>query len=349
MELRAEDNIIEIKPDIAFANKLIKEELQRNKMYHRLHPSIKDAFADFILGEIVVDESMLPFKFFGGNDKNLVYSGNITVLYNELVDTIRRNQQYIQSLTVQSIDNLLFATLFSWGEYSERRGTESKLSYLDQLIELYANIKKNQVRLGDDALNYLDDQNTEFDTLPTPLKEKLIDNNIAEVEGWNIGGLKDKLIYIPSHMDIIIANETDGKGIVIPHRLSKEVYKLILREIVKEHERNDTKFYKKLCDEDISIKEMENRSPFRHESKNIQLLNRLIIMMDNWLVESNQFRIAKRSRQVLIYDILKSLHYIADKHKHSTREQKDSYIKTIIRDNKPEALAKSRGEQQLFR
>ncbi|WP_316818864.1 hypothetical protein [Pedobacter nyackensis] len=350
MKLKADDNIIEIRPDLEFANQLIVDELQRKSLYHRLHPTITDVIGDIVVGEIKIDESSEPFRFMGGNDRVLHYNGKITELYNELCNIVEKHKQYIPSLNLQSVDSLLFTTLFSWSESSERHGNNNKLSYLDELIGLYLSLKKKKVVMGKEAAQLLDEKSRAmgFDRLTTDTQEQLIGDNNVKAEARHVGGLGvNKLVYIPSDMDIIIADRSGREGIVVPERISNKIYKLILKEIVEEHQRNDTTFYIKLCTDDFSSIELESRSMFRRSKKNVKLLNYLILLMDRCIVQSNRFEIIKKHRYVLIYDILRALRYID--YNHPTREDKYTYIRTTVRDNTQENLAKSYGEKQLYR
>lgn len=350
MELKAEDNIIEIRPETQFANKLISEELQDSQTYYRIHPTIREVIGDVLVGDAVVNQQMPPFRFMGGNDKFLQYDGDITELYNELTNIVEKHKQYIPSLNLQSIDSLLFASMFSWGELSERHGDDNKLSYLDELIGLYLSLRKKKVVIGNDAAQLLEKESITkgFDRLPTDIQEQLISDGDVKAEARHVGGLGvNKFVYIPSDMDIVIADRNGGQGIVIPERLSNKIYSLLLKEIVEEHKRNDTTFYKKLCNDDFNGIELESRSTFRRSKKNVKLLTQVILLMDSYIVQSNRFETVKKHRYVLIYDILQALRYID--YNHPTREDKYSYIRTVVRDNKPENLAKSYGEKQLFR
>lgn len=349
MVLKEEDNIIEITPNIEFANKLISDELARGNTYERIHPTISDQLGSFIIGEVKVTNSNLPFRFMGGNDKSLHYDGKLTELYNELCDVAEKHKQYIPSLNLQTIDNLLFATLFSWGEFSERQGNDNKLSYLDELIGLYLNIKKKKVLIGKEASQLLDaeDRRKAFDRIPEDTKEHLTVDGYVKAEARHVGGLGvNKLVYIPSDMDIVIADRNGGEDIVIPERLSNKIYSMLLKEIIEEHERNGTKFYTKVTKDDVNDIELESRSTFRRSKKNIKLLNHLILLMDSYITQSNTFEVTKKHRYVLIYDILKSLLYI--EYNHPTREDKYSYVRTVVRDCNPHKRSKTYGEKQLY-
>lgn len=349
MVLKEEDNFIEITPNIEYANTLISDELARGNTYERIHPTISDRLGSFIIGEVKVTNNNLPFKFMGGNDKSLHYDGKLTELYSELCDVAEKHKQYIPSLNQQTIDNLLFSTLFSWGEFSERLGNDNKLSYLDELIGLYLNIKKKKVLIGKEASQLLDAENRSkgFDRVSEYTKEHLILDGYVRAEARHVGGLGvNKLVYIASDMDIVIADRNGGKDIVIPERLSSKIYSLILKEIVEEHAKNNTAFYTKLSTDDFNAIELESRSTFRRSKKNIKLLNHLILLMDNYITQYNTFEVVKKHRYVLIYDVLKALRYI--EYNHPTREDKYSYIRTVVRDSNPNKRSKTYGEKQLY-
>lgn len=349
MVLNEADNIIDISPNIEFANKLISDELARGNTYERIHPTISDQLGSIIIGELKVTYNNLPFKFMGGNDKSLHYDGKLSELYNELRDVGEKHKQYIPSLNLQAIDNLLFATLFSWGEFSERQGNDNRLSYLDELIGLYLNIKKKKVLIGKEASLLLDaeDRSKGFDRISEDTKEHLIVDGYVKAEARHVGGLGvNKLTYIPSDMDIVIADRNGGENIVIPERLANKIYSMLLKEIIEEHQRNGTKFYTKLTKDDVNDIELESRSTFRKSKKNIKLLNHLILLMDIYITQYNTFEVVKKHRYVLIYDILKALKYI--EYNHPTREDKYSYIRTIVRDSDPTKRSKTYGEKQLY-
>jgi len=349
MKLNQEDNVIEITPNLEFANKLILEEIVRGNSYDRLHPTITDELGSIIVGEVKVSDDNLPFKFMGGNDNSLHYSGEITELYYELEALIDKHKQYIQSVTTQSIDNLLFATLFSWGEFSERQNNNNKLSYLDELIGLYLNLKKKKVSIGKEATQSLDGESRSkgFDNLSNDVKKNLISDGHVKAEAQHIGGLGvNKLVYIPSDMDIVIADRNGGDNIVIPERISNKIYKLILNEIFEEHKLNNTAFYTKLSKDDLDSIELESRSTFRRSKKNVKLLNYLILLMDSYIIQFNAFEVIKKHRYVLIYDILKALRYID--HHHPNREDKYTYIRTVVKDSNPNKRPKTYGEKQFY-
>lgn len=350
MILREEKEIIEINPNIEFANRLISEEIKRGGSYARIHPNISDKLGSFVLGKIELTSDHLPLDFTGGNDRYYAFDGELKDLYADIVEVVKKHSQYITSIDNETIDNLLFATLFSWGESSERHDNDNSLSYLDELIKLYLRLKKGKVVIGNRAASSLSIENRArgFDKLSNDIQEILIDDELVKAEARNVGGIGvNKLIYIPSDMNIVIEGRNNKENIVLPSRISSKVYKLILNEIISEHESNDTNFYKKLYSEDFDAINLERTITFRRSKKNIKLLNYLILLMDSYIVESNQFRIIKKHRYVLIYDILKALSFF--KHYHANREDKYTYIRTIIRDNKPENLRKTYGEKQLFR
>lgn len=349
MVLKEEDNIIEITPNLEYGNKLISDELARRNTYERIHPTISDQLGSFIIREVKITNSNLPFRFMGGNDKSLHYDGEITELYNDLYGVVEKHKQYIPSLNLQTIDNLLFATLFSWGEFSERHGNDNKLSYLDELIGLYLNIKKKKVLIGKEASQLLDEEDRikGFDRLSSDTKEHLIVDGYVKAEPRHVGGLGvNKLIYIPSDMDIVIVDRNGGEDIVIPEGLSNKIYSVVLKEIIEEHERNGTKFYTRLTKDDVNDIELESRSTFRRSKKNIKLLNYLILLMDSYITQYNSFEVVKKHRYVLIYDILKALRYI--QYNHPTREDKYSYIRTVVRDSNPTKRSKTYGEKQFY-
>ncbi|WAC41078.1 hypothetical protein [Pedobacter sp. SL55] len=338
MKLRAVDNIIEIRPNIEFANKLIAEELRQNKMYHRLHPSIRNAIGDVVIGKVLLQEKMLPLEFLGGNDKSLRYDGNILYLYNELSENVQKYSKCIPSLNTRTIDDILFITLFSWGTSIDPMAKDENEKYLEELITLYTQLKKRKVSVSL--------ENIDFNQLPKDRQETIIYSDEVSVASRMVGGLNlNTLVHIPSEYSLVVKKDSEGDAeIFIPKRLSAKLYSMILEEIIEQHKAYDTKFYKRLSDRDFNLDELEDRTKPKALETNLRLLNVIAIQISNYLDQTNKFQLIAADKYRFIFSLLKTLNFIE-----KAKSQPEKYISKLLDDHKPEKYASKQGEKQFYR
>lgn len=347
MEFNADKNVIEIRPRSKFVTDLLISEIKA-KGAANLHPSIMEKVIGFSTDYSEILQIISPINFLGGNDKILQYNGRIKDLYQELCGLIVKHSTNIPFLNSDTMDDILFITLFSWRKASEPVVRDENEIYLDELIGLYLQLKQRKISLPNM------EGGMDFNRLSEDEMETLINNDEVKVEGRMIGGINiNKLIYIPSEYPIAIKG--DGKrsqDIILPARLTTSLYSVIMDEIVQQHKRYNTKFYRMLCDEDFDSIKLEGRTKARRIKSNVRLIYSLATHLIDYLdfiskeplTPTHNEPIFTSHKYRLIYSVLNVLEFIKSK-----SSEPEKYIRKLLHDNKPSNYLKKQGDKQFYR
>jgi hypothetical protein len=338
MELKADENVIEIRPQSKFIVDLLISEFKQSGAIH-LHPSIMEKVIGLSADYSDILKHILPIQFLGGNDKKLHYTGEVKDLYQHLCGLIVKHSTHIPFLNSNTMDDILFITLFSWGKAGEPVSKDENEIYLDELIELYLRLKRAKI-------NFSTVQNgVNFDRLSENEKEALINNDEVKVEARMLGGINvNRLIYIPSEYPIAIKGEGKGsRDIILPQRLTSNLYSSIMDEIVQQHKRYKTKFYRMLCEDDFDSIRLEERTKARRIKSNVRLLYSLATHLNDYLDFPKPTLVATHKYR-LIYSVLNALEFITSK-----SSEPEKYIRKLLHDNKPINYLNKQGEKQFYR
>lgn len=324
MELIKDKPLLQITPTAQLRAYLIERTIQEKGTFY---------LNDAIVEELAYNSDAESFNF-SGIYPNSFIDNDAIIFKNKLEELISNSNSRFTHLKVKHVDDILFITFFYTGYSAEVYSRNQNAKYLDDLIDVFIDLLDSKHTPTESDYIWVQDG---FNGIETEVKKELFTEDELKMNGgFNVYSRmvppKNEIYHFANDRPVIVGKRQIDKGdIRLPARLSKMLNETIVKQIIDEHKRADTAFYKELTSGYIDTRQWRGRTKTRDYKRENKTLVKLIKEIDAYLLTNNKSSLLTDRRE-LTYDLLSLLKIMPTPLK-INRADKALAIRTILKDN----------------
>ena len=349
MELKEDSTIIKIFPNKAFASKIILE--QRKKGGYSI-----EHFFDLGLKEGIYESNDLShlvesFDFAGISGKEFKTYEEANAFKTKLEAIVTKSLE--DGLNMGNIDNILFILYLHANFTMDVESIKMRYKYLDELITLYVELKQKTISIKNSSLTEKEKlllERKNFDNLEEEERLQFISSQAVKINARMLG-TDNKLLYVPDDFNIVLKRTNCDEDITVPERLASQFRFLMLQEIVQQHEKYNTKFYRFLLEDNQDLSQLMTRSKYsdKRKYKNTVLAD-LILEIEKYLNEYNNGNsVYKKTKYEFIFRILNLVGLLNSEGFDKNQKIEDILIDSSLDPDNKRNRDRNRGKTQYFK
>jgi hypothetical protein len=325
MELIKDKPLLRITPTAQLRAYLIEHTIQEKGTFY---------LNDAIVEELALDTQAESFKFAGIYPNMFAKAEDASIFKSKLEELINNRNSRFTHLNGKHIDDILFITYFYIGYSAEVYSNNQNAKYLDDLIDVFIDLLDSQQTPTDSDHIWIPDGLTGIEI--EVKKEQFNEDELRLNGGFKVYSRmippKNVIYHFANDRPILVGTrKADKSEIRLPERLSRMLNEIIITQVIDQHKRANTTFYKELARGYIDTWQWRQRTRARDYKRENKTLVKLINEIDAYLLTNNKSSLLTDRRE-LTYDLLALLKLLQTPLK-INRSDKALAIRTIIKDN----------------